>query len=138
MNKELTNKLKEKYPLQFSSLKYIECGDGWYDIIDRLCSVIKNRMNNVNRNKNVNDIDCFAWTQIKEKFGGLRAYACNADDYMNGAIAMAETTSYTICEFSGEKGKLRKRKIKENGETVPAWMKTLSDVEAEKEGYVKE
>jgi len=49
---------------------------------------------------------------------------------------MAESMSYSICEISGEKGKLRKQRIGENGEPIPAWMKTLSDSEAQKAGYV--
>lgn len=44
--------------------------------------------------------------QVKEKFGGLRFYVDNADDYANGAIALAETLSYTICELCGNPGTL--------------------------------
>ena len=55
---------------------------------------------------------------------------------MRGAISMAETMSYSICEYSGEKGKLRKEKIGKDGQPIRAWMKTLSDKEAEKEGYL--
>lgn len=133
MNINLSNQLKEKYPQQFSQLKYIECGDGWYDLIDKLCNAIQNR---IDFNLKQGNECSFYWAQIKEKFAGLRAYSYGADEYMRGATDMAEIMSYSICEYSGEKGKLRNKKMGENGEPKLAWMKTLSDNEAEKEGYL--
>jgi hypothetical protein len=133
MNINLSNQLKEKYPQQFSQLKYIECGDGWYDLLDKLCNVIQNRIDfNLRNNIDTN----FYWSQIKEKFGGLRAYCYGADDYMRGGIDLAEHMSYIICEFSGERGKLRKQRKGDNDEPIFAWWKTLSDKEATKEGYI--
>jgi hypothetical protein len=54
MNSELQNKLYEKYPKIFIQRKLpmsqtamcwgIETGDGWYNIIDRLCSLIQNHI----------------------------------------------------------------------------------------------
>jgi hypothetical protein len=133
MNVNLSNQLKEKYPQQFSQLKYIECGDGWYDLLDKLCNIIQNRIDfNLKQGNESN----FYWAQIKEKFGGLRAYCYGADEYMSGAISMAETMSYMICEFSGERGRLRKQRKGDNSEPIFAWWKTLSDNEAEKEGYL--
>lgn len=135
MNEKLTDNLITKYPNQFSTLKYIECGDGWYIILNRLCSIVQNRIEyNTRLGKNTE----FYWAQIKEKFGGLRAYCYGADEYMRGAIDMAESMSYITCEVSGEKGKLRKQRRGENNEPIPAWIKTLSDKEAEKEGYIVE
>jgi len=133
MSPELQNQLFEKYPEQFKNLKYIECGDGWYDLLYRLCNTIQNRIDSNLRQGNESN---FYWVQIKEKFSGLRAYEEGSDDYMRGAISMAETMSYSICEYSGEKGKLRKEKIGKDGQPIRAWMKTLSDKEAEKEGYL--
>lgn len=134
MKPELSNQLIEKYPTQFKNLKYIECGDGWYDLLDKLCNTIQNRLDYSLRQGK--DIDFFWWSQIKEKFGGLRAYCYGADEYMRGAIDMAETMSYAICEYSGEKGILRKQRKGNNGESIPAWLKTLSDKEAVKDGYL--
>jgi hypothetical protein len=134
MSPELTNQLVSKYPTQFKNLSYIECGDGWYTLIDRLCYVVQGQIDrNITNNKNM---DFFWWSQIKEKFGGLRAYCYGADDYIRGAIDLAENMSYNTCEVSGEAGKLRKKRKADNGESIPAWMKTLSDKEAEKEGYL--
>lgn len=133
MKPELQDQLFKKYPEQFQVVKYIECGDGWYDLLSRLCSIVQDQMD---RNKKLGKENLFFWSQIKEKFGGLRAYCYSADEYMRGAIDMAASVSYNICEVSGEKGRLRKQKRKDTGEIVYAWIKTLSDKEAEKEGYI--
>ena len=54
MNQELTNKLYEKYPKIFRQKDLsmqetlmcwgFECGDGWYNIIDTLCHLIQQRI----------------------------------------------------------------------------------------------
>jgi hypothetical protein len=134
MSPELTEKLISAYPEQFKNLKWIECQDGWFDILSKLCYIVDNRLDYKKRIKE--PLDFFYWSQIKEKFGGLRAYCYGSDDYIKGTIAMAESISYSICEVTGEKGKLRKQMTNEAQEPIPAWMKTLSDTEAKKEGYV--
>ena len=58
MNKQLQNKLFEKYPTIFkdkdepadkSCMSWgIECGDGWYDIIDTMCNLIQNHIDGNN------------------------------------------------------------------------------------------
>jgi hypothetical protein len=135
MSPELTAKLIEQYPEQFKNLKYLECDDGWYEILSRLFYIVNSRLD---YKKRVDEpLGYFGWSQIKEKFGGLRAYANGADEYIRGAIEMAESMSYITCEVTGEKGKLRKqRKNDEGEEPIPAWIKTLCDKEAEKEGYI--
>ena len=72
MKQELQNKLYEKYPKIFAqkdlpmsqtSMCYgIECGSGWYNIIDALCENIQNYVDQ-------NRIEQVEATQIKEKFG---------------------------------------------------------------------
>lgn len=131
MKTELFQELKNKYPSQFKNLKYIECGDGWYEIISRCCYLIQNHL----KHKIEQPVD-FYWTQIKEKFGLLTMYCDNTDNYIVGVISMAELMSGCICEYSGNKGKLRNRKwITGKIELTYAWMKTLSDEEAKIEGY---
>ena len=135
MSPELSTKLISAYPEQFKNLKYLECDDGWYEILSRLCYIVNNRLD---YKKRLNEpLESFYWSQIKEKFGGLRAYCYGADDFIRGAIEMAESMSYITCEVTGEKGKLRKqRRNDQGGEPIPAWIKTLCDSEAEKDGYV--
>ena len=134
MSPELANKLIEQYPEQFKNLKYLECDDGWYEILSRLCYIVNNR---IDYKKRLNQpLEFFYWSQIKEKFGGLRAYCHGADEFIRGAIEMAESMSYITCEVTGEKGKVRYKRVDEDGQRIPAWVKTLCDKEAEKEGYV--
>jgi hypothetical protein len=134
MSPELTDKLISSYPEQFKNLTWIECGDGWFGILSRLCYIVDNRL--VYKKKLNEPLDFFYWSQIKEKFGGLRAYAYGADDFIRGAIEMAESMSYITCEVTGERGKVRKQMLNEAQEPIPAWIKTLCDDEAKKEGYV--
>jgi hypothetical protein len=115
MDAELQNKLFEKYPKQFREVKYIGCDNGWYSIIDKLCNTIENRIDYLSREGIESS---FFWSQIKSKFAGLRCYSYGADEYMRGAISMAETISYSVCEVSGEKGFL----CKKNG-----WIYTVSE-----------
>ena len=134
MSPELTDKLIEQYPEQFKNLKYLECDDGWYEILSRLCYIVNNRLD---YKKRLNEpLESFYWSQIKEKFGGLRAYCYGADEFIRGAIDMAESVSYIICEATGEKGKIRYKKFDENGKPISAWVRTLSNEEARKEGYI--
>ena len=134
MSPELTEKLISSYPEQFKNLKRLECDDGWYEILSRLCYIVNNRLD---YKKRLNaPLEFFYWSQIKEKFGGLRAYCYGADEFINGAIAMAESMSCITCEVTGEKGKVRYKKLDEKGQHIPAWVRTLCDNEAEKEGYV--
>ena len=133
MSPELTTKLIEQYPEQFKNLKYLECDDGWYEILSRLCYIVNNRIDYKQR---LNEpLESFYWSQIKEKFGGLRAYCYGADEFIRGAIEMAESMSYITCEVTGEKGKVRYKKIDEYGQSIPAWVRTLCDNEAIKQGY---
>jgi hypothetical protein len=134
MSPELTAKLIEQYPEQFKNLKYLECDDGWYEILSRLCYIVNNRLD---YKKRLNEpLEYFYWSQIKEKFGGLRAYCYGADEFIRGAIDMAESMSYITCEVTGEKGKVRYKKLGENGYPIHAWVRTLCDNEATKQGYM--
>jgi hypothetical protein len=134
MKTELTQILFEKYPNQFKNLKYIGCGDGWYEIISRSCNCVQNYLDYLEKQNEPRD---FYWTQIKEKFSLLRMYNYGADEYITGVEDMACVMSGCICEYSGNKGKLRNKKIRD-GESVFAWHKILSDEEAMVEGYVIE
>ncbi len=74
MERYLNDQLAEKYPSLFrdkdltaskSLIRYgCECEAGWYDIIDDTCS----KLMELNGSKRI------AFSQIKEKFGGLRIY----------------------------------------------------------------
>jgi len=134
MSPELSNKLIEQYSEQFKNLKYLECDDGWYEILSKLCYIVNNR---IDYKRRLNEpLEFFYWSQIKEKFGGLRAYCYGADEFIRGAIEMAESMSYITCEVTGEKGKVRYKKLDEDGCVFHAWVRTLCDNEATKQGYL--
>lgn len=137
MNEKLQTKLYEKYPKLFCQKDLpmtqtamcwgIATGDGWYDLIDTLCSNITHRVeqplksieyyeskltdncedreyyeNKLEEEKN--KIISVEFTQVKEKFGTLRIYHNSDDPYIDGLISMAESMSGKICESCGNKG----------------------------------
>lgn len=61
--------------------------------------------------------------QVKEKFGGLRFYINESSEEVFRRIREAEEKSYTVCEVTGEPGKLR---------NDIGWWRTLSDEEYSK------
>jgi hypothetical protein len=100
-----------------------EHGDGWFDIIEALCANIQNHVDWKRRqhpalsDEEFNDQHQPVAAQVKEKFGGLRFYMDNTDEYIQGAISMAESTSYRTCEQCGNKGHRR----------AGGWIRTLCD-----------
>jgi hypothetical protein len=97
VNKELQSELITSYPNFFADVGKspaescmafgCECGDGWYDLIRKACSMISNTLENpgfvkllpeyytdgqVTADRYVSPV--FRFDQIKEKYGGLRMY----------------------------------------------------------------
>lgn len=132
MRKELDDKLCEKYPeifIQRHQSMQVTCmcwgfdvGDGWYNILDRLCANIQGHINQSIKNvkwanewnkenpdkqhevpKAVGQVEA---TQVKEKFGTLRFYYNGGDDTIEGMVDMAESMSAVTCEDCGNPGKL--------------------------------
>ena len=88
----------------------IECGDGWFAIVDRLCSACENEIAVLVSH----DLDAKHWprvAQIKEKMGGLRFYVKGLiSDQLRSQILQAEDDegeSYRTCERCGAAGKPR-------------------------------
>ena len=106
MNSKLEKELVEKYPKFFDYLKEykgdmilpmqfgIECGNGWYWLLDNLMDSIQGYIDG-------NGKPQVQAAQIKEKFGGLRFYYAGGDDHIHGMIDMAESMSYDTCETCG-------------------------------------
>ena len=104
MTEENTKYLWEKYPKIFrdknapiteSLIPFgFECRDGWYWLIDQLCSSIQNYID-------WNDKEQVVATQVKEKFGTLRFYVRGGDEYTSGMIWLAEAMSRNVCELCG-------------------------------------
>lgn len=73
----------------------LECGNGWFNLINDLCIRIQAYLD---KHPEVEPVEA---TQVKEKFGGLRFYTCGGDEVTDKMIAKAEQDSYTICELCG-------------------------------------
>lgn len=135
MSPELDKQLCEKYPKIFrdrngNMQETCMCwgfshDDGWFTIIDRLCSNIQHHIDWKRKaepfagmtDEEFDETHQTIAAQVKEKFGGLRFYADNADDFVRGLIAMAETMSYATCELCGNSGSKR----------GGGWIRTLCD-----------
>lgn len=91
-----------------------EHGDGWFKIVDDLCSEITHYCKS-------HAIEIPEVVQVKEKFGGLRFYigGVHPDHFDNifGFINKAERVSLKTCEICGKAGK-------PNNE---GWIKTLCE-----------
>jgi hypothetical protein len=119
MKNELESRLVEKYPGIFRDYGGdirktcmgwgFSHGDGWYDLIDKMCEDITNLAKDTG-------IEIVA-EQVKEKFGGLRfyyytSYTGERDDKIkeieqkiSDRINQAEAESYKTCEVCGKPGK---------------------------------
>ena len=103
MKQELQEQLFAKYPKIFKQHSLpmqqtcmcwgIECGDGWYTLIDTLCQCLEHIQSSEGPHIEA--------AQVKEKYGGLRFYADHGSSEQWGAIAMAEAMSEEICEACG-------------------------------------
>lgn len=78
-----------------------ECGDGWLEIVHGLCVQITNHAAD-------EGLDIKA-VQVKEKYGCLRFYVDNEDEFIESVIADAEERSSRTCEICGEVGTLWSR-----------------------------
>ena|SRR5229473_402860 len=130
MNRELQQQLYDKYPSIFIFINEdmrktamcwgIECDDGWYDILDKLCeNIVKSGFH-------------IKATQVKEKFGTLRFYTNYSSDTIDNLIENAEKLSEQICEVTGKPGELMSTSGNWHG-----WLKTLSPEAALELGYKK-
>lgn len=115
MREELDKLLCERYPKIFADRHKpmtetamcwgFECGDGWYNIVNQLCSQIQHYIDWKNKKEEV--VSQVVASQVKEKFGTLRFYYNGGDDYIRGLTSMAEAMSGVTCETCGKPGKFR-------------------------------
>ena len=87
-------------PGSHSTMVYgIAVGNGWYDILYQLCVGIQRRAAELCDEPP-------AFSQIKEKFGGLRVYIHGGSKYRD-LIDLAEERAGKTCEHCGAPGTLR-------------------------------
>jgi hypothetical protein len=95
--------MEEKYPKMFSQpYGGFAIGEGWWPILQALCSNIQHYLNWKNRESEV--VPQVVVAQIKEKFGGLRFYYDGGDDQVTGMVRMAEAWADKSCETCGAPG----------------------------------
>ena len=106
MNQEYTDYLFKNFPffhpeapLTESSMSYgFDCGDGWFNLIKKLCEKLM-----------ALDLEGFRVVQVKKKFSGLRFYVDFAPgidgdkiETVSLLIEEAEEESYDICDICGK------------------------------------
>ena len=168
MRKELDEALCAKYPLIFKDRNAdmrttamcwgLECGDGWYNIIDVLCglltsdyrqaqsryehlmetgvgsilygtkTVTQEAINEAKAKLDEETLKVPVAAQVKEKFGGLRFYVNGTTDKHHNYISFAESMSYRTCEECGAAGKTY----------TDGWHTTLCDIHAAMAGKEEE
>lgn len=116
---------QKDYPNLFR--EYPRCGfslpNGWIILVRTLSGVLEYYLERLPEETRKH-IQC---AQVKEKFGTLRFYMTAQDDFISGAISMAESMSHYICEICGNPGHQRDN---------IGWIETLCDHDAKK--YLKE
>ena len=98
----LSSHLDESYK-EFVHSKFETCFDyspvgTWNIVIADLVVIMKKREE---WNSDIN----YKVRQVKNKFGGLRFYVDNEDDFLRGAIKMAEIQCSKLCNTCGSYGK---------------------------------
>lgn len=113
MNQTLTDQLHLDFPHLFPTKLWLECGDGWYDLINSACTCIGFYLKLLPEELR----EQIFFLQIKEKFGTLRLYLSEETPFIGGVIAMAEEMSSCICDECGHPGKSK----------ALGWLKTRCD-----------
>ena len=108
MSPVLDTLLCERYPKLFADRHNADscmsrgftCGDGWFNLIDRLCYRVQFEV----------DLDYRPQptvAQVKEKLGGLRIYWQNADEVIREMSHFVVALSLVTCEVCGAPGAMR-------------------------------
>lgn len=113
MKKELQDEIYKKYPKIFAQKDKpmtetcmcwgLACGDGWYWLIDNLCSLLQWDIDH-NGHPQIEAV------QVKEKYGTLRFYTDGHDEKQSGYIDFAEHISGIICEDCGSMDRVTQTK----------------------------
>ncbi|WP_448108838.1 hypothetical protein [Pseudomonas azerbaijanoccidentalis] len=88
----------------------IDCGEGWFPLIERLCQEIQQRTED-------SPMSPVFISHMKEKFGVLRITFQGGNISITALVAMAESESSEVCEACGAPGNLVR--------TRHGWIKTL-------------
>ena len=91
------DELMEKHKLILSSARYMAVNDGWFPLIDQLCTDLQALTQQGHPQTEA--------VQVKEKFGGLRFYVRESSEEQLKLIDRAEEESYKICDVCSKTGR---------------------------------
>ena len=125
-----SKRMETKFPKMFTG-KYggFACGQGWLPLLETLCGVIQSHIDQSNQRRErllasnefnhpiPDEITQVTIEQIKEKFGTLRFYYQGGDEFIHGAVWLAESLTDQLCEDCGGMGQRRSG----------GWVRTLCD-----------
>lgn len=104
VRKELGDLLCDKYPKIFAERHMdtssscmgwgLDCGDGWFDIIDTLCANLQSMTDR-------NAAPQVVAKQVKEKFGNLCFLYSGGNEVTFGMVMLAQSMSVRVCEMCG-------------------------------------
>ena len=109
-------RMEERFPKMYKG-RYggFAIGKGWWPLIERLSETIQHHVDS--KQKHGEECPQVIVQQVKEKFGTLRFYYDGGDEFIHGAVWLAESITGMLCEECGGIGKTR-----EGG-----WIRTLCD-----------
>lgn len=124
MKPELQERLFARHPEMFKN-RHLDktqscmhwglcCGDGWYSIIERVCSQIEYYCREAKK-----PLPVFA--QAKEKYGTLRLDLDGGDSIVDVLVSQAERDAEQACEVCGDWGVLIRK----------GWLQTLCEKHAD-------
>lgn len=125
---QYAKKMEERFPKMYSS-RYggFAVGKGWYPLIEQLSHTIQSHIDHAQ--KQGKECPQVIVQQVKEKFGTLRFYYQGGDEFIHGAVWLAESMTSMLCEQCGGLGERRSG----------GWVRTLCDQhEAEYQARIEE
>jgi hypothetical protein len=134
MRKELEQKLAARWPNWLGlagnprlgpRARGFEHGDGWFDILWRLCVDLEPMVTELEKEAGQR----FEVVQVKEKLGALRFYVSHHTDAIDERIVEAQKESSRTCEACGQPGRQRE---------VRGWVRAVCDEHAEGSGGLAE
>ena len=102
--------LKEQFPELTNKIYGFEHNEGWKNLILRMLDEV-DRYNAYSASNDPEYTPAY-FVQIKEKFGGLRAYFEGGNDNVYKIVLKYEHESMTICEVCGTKENVKTRSNK--------------------------
>jgi hypothetical protein len=125
-----SKRMHDRFPKMFAG-KYggFAINKGWWPLLESLCETIQSHIDwktttrenllkaNPYNHTIPDKVEQVVVLQVKEKFGSLRFYYQGGDDYVQGAVTLAENLTNHLCEECGGIGKRRSG----------GWIRTLCD-----------